>query len=404
MNPSRFVLSLNGGSSSLKFALFEAHASATWEPVLSGQVGRIGEASSEARLFRQGAEASDNICPATIADHRAALGQILEWIERHCPEARRALLGSGHRVGHGGARYTTALPIDEAVIEGIAACTVLAPLHNPINLELIRCTREALPGVPQVAVFDTAFFRDMPAHAAHYALSDEVMARFGIRRYGFHGISHQYVCRRAKELLALPDGSPRLISLHLGSGSSIAAVQGERCIDTSMGMTPLEGLVMGTRGGDLDPGIVLYLARQGKLSIDEIDHLLNHESGLKGLCGNADMREVRSLAVRGHPNAQRTLALYRYRITKYIGAYFLALGGLDALIFTGGVGEHDAPLRAEVAASLSPLGIRLDAARNTQSGEDMIEIHSTDSAAKILVIATREEWEIARQTLAVLEP
>jgi len=162
--------------------------------------------------------------------------------------------------------------------------------------------------------------------------------------------------------------------------------------------------VMGTRGGDLDPGIVLYLARQGKLSIDEIDHLLNHESGLKGLCGNADMREVRSLAVSGDPNAQRALALYRYRITKYIGAYFLALGGLDALIFTGGVGEHDAPLRAEVAASLSPLGIRLDAARNTQSGKEMIEIHRTDSAAKILVIATREEWEIARQTLAVLAP
>ena len=405
MSGTRYVLSLNGGSSSLKFALFAAHGSVNQEPILSGQIGRIGEASSEARLFRQGAPVNDTHCPAAITDHGAALRQVLAWVECDflAPATRQALTGVAHRVVHGGTRYTTAQVIDEAVIKGVEACTALAPLHNPINLELIRSVREALPTVPQVAVFDTAFFHDLPAHAAQYALPAELVARFGIRRFGFHGISHQYVCRQASARLGLPDRPARLISLHLGSGSSIAAVRGERCVDTSMGMTPLEGLVMGTRCGDIDPGVALYLAQQSKLSVEKIDHLLNHESGLKGLCGSADMREVRSRATNGDADAQQALALYRYRMTKYIGAYFLALGGVDALIFTGGIGEHDTRLRAEVVESLSPLGIRLDAAKNTQSGQAMIEIHSPDSTAKILVIPTREEWEIARQSLAALD-
>ncbi|HFD78840.1 MAG TPA: acetate kinase [Gammaproteobacteria bacterium] len=393
------VLVLNSGSSSIKYQLFALPAG---EVLVSGMVERIGEAQG-AHRYRCG-DSGEQIENDRFGDHRAALERILETLGAS-GAVREAgeLYAIGHRVVHGGERFRLPVRIDQTVLEQIRDMIPLAPLHNPANLLGIEVSMQAAPGVPQVAVFDTAFHHSIPPHAGHYALPRRLYREERVRRYGFHGTSHGYVTRQAAAFLGRAPDSLRIISLHLGNGASACAVLGGRSIDTSMGMTPLEGLVMGTRCGDIDPAIPFYLAREKQLSLEQIDALLNRESGLRGLCGSNDMREVLQLAADGNEDARLALDLYCYRIKKYIGAYFAVLGGLDALVFTAGIGEHAAAIRSRVCEDLEALGIRLDPARNEAPGGDIRAIQADDARVAILVVPTDEELEIALQTLSCLQ-
>ncbi|WP_341717449.1 acetate kinase [Micromonospora sp. FIMYZ51] len=366
------VLVLNCGSSSVKYRLYDG------ERVLDrGTVERIGEPDGGP------------------ADHAGAVRQILADLDL------TGLTAVGHRVVHGGRRFTAPTLVDDAVLAAIADLVPLAPLHNPANLAGIAVAREALPDVAQVAVFDTAFHHTLPEPIATYAIDREVAERYGIRRYGFHGTSHAYVSRRTAELLERPYDEINTISLHLGNGASACAVAGGRSVATSMGMSPLEGLVMGTRSGDLDPTIVFHLRREGGLGVDEIDDLLNHRSGLLGLTGANDMREVLARRAAGDPAAALAFDVYCRRITGYVGAYYALLGRVDAIAFTAGVGEHAAAVRAAALAGLDRLGIAVDAGRNAGSGDRLISPDGAEVA--VYVIGTDEEREIARAARAVVE-
>jgi len=303
---------------------------------------------------------------------------------------------------HGGEHFSAPARIDDEVIAAIREQVPLAPLHNPSNLLGIQIARAAFPKAPQVAVFDTAFHRTMPPRAYRYALPRELADRLHIRRYGFHGTSHAHVSRKAAEHLGRPPAAVNLVTMHLGNGASVAAVAGGRCIDTSMGLTPLEGLVMGTRSGDLDPAIVLFLYREARLSLDEIDTLLNRESGMKGLTGDNDLRQIERRAAGGDRQAQEALDVYCYRIRKYVGAYAAALGRLDALVFTAGVGENSVAVRAEVCRGLERFGVRIDDARNRLGSGRARTVSTDDSEVAVLVVPTDEELEIAEQTLATV--
>jgi acetate kinase len=309
------------------------------------------------------------------------------------------LAGVGHRVVHGGTRFAAPTLIDDGVVAAITDLVPLAPLHNPANLAGIAAARAVLPTVPQVAVFDTAFHRTLPLPASTYAIDTEVAERFGIHRYGFHGTSHAYVSRRTAWLLGRAPEAMNVITLHLGNGASACAVAGGRSVATSMGMSPLEGLVMGSRSGDLDPAIVFHLNRMGGMSLDDIDKLLNKRSGLLGLCGDGDMRTVLSRRAAGDAAAALAFDVYCQRIRQYVGAYYAVLGRVDAVTFTAGVGEHAAEVRAAALSGLERLGIVVDPARN-QRGERII---SPDGAeVTVCVIPTDEELEIANQTREVL--
>jgi acetate kinase len=322
----------------------------------------------------------------------------------------------GHRVVHGGHRFTAATPIDDEVVAGIGALTDLAPLHQPRALAGIAAARSALPAVPEVACFDTAFHAGLPAAAAAYALPAAWTRRFGLRRFGFHGLSHAYAAGRAahltgKDAQGHPGGrSPgparqRVVTCHLGAGSSLAAVLDGRCVDTTMGFTPLEGLVMATRSGNVDPGLIIWLLRHGGLSVDEVSGGLEHSAGLAGLAelpgGSGDMRDVRLAAARGSPGARLALDVHAHRLRAQIAAMAAALGGLDTLVFTGGIGEHQAEARAEAAGGLAFLGVALDRDRNDSARPDC-DISAAGAAVRTLVIAAREDIEIARQTRAAL--
>jgi acetate kinase len=370
------VLVLNSGSSSIKYQLLDMGARSV---VLGGLIERIGD-----------------VAGGGVADHAEGVARILAELPAE------ALAGIGHRVVHGGERFSAPALIDDEVVEAIREQVPLAPLHNPANLLGIETARKAFPDTPQVAVFDTAFHRTMPARAWRYALPRELADRLRIRRYGFHGTSHAYVARTAAELLGRPLGEVNLITLHLGNGASVAAVAGGRCIDTSMGLTPLEGLVMGTRSGDLDPAISVFLHRVADLSFEEIDTLLNRESGMKGLAGVGDMRDVERLAAAGDEAAAEALEVYCYRIRKYVGAYTAALGRVDALVFTAGVGENNATVRANVCAGLAGFGVAIDHDRNAGRPAGARTVSTDDSAVAVLVVPTNEELEIATQVLSVL--
>jgi acetate kinase len=303
----------------------------------------------------------------------------------------------GHRVVHGGETFQAPTLIDKRVLDGIRAMIPLAPLHNPPNLEGIEVARRLFPRIPQVAVFDTAFHQTMPPEAYRYAVPEFLYRDHRVRRYGFHGSSHQYVSKRAAAFLDRPIERTNLITLHLGNGASAAAIRDGRCVDTSMGMTPLEGLVMGTRSGDIDPAIHFYLCRQLGYDVDDVDRLLNKESGLLGLAGVNDMREIHRLAQVGEPGAALARDLFAHRLRKYIGAYFAELGRVDAVVFTGGIGENDAWMRDRTCGNLSALGIRVDPAANRAASPTERTISPPGSATQVLVIPTNEELEIAQQ-------
>jgi acetate kinase len=374
MSGIRSVFVLNTGSSSVKFRVVDPHSGAV---SADGIVDRIGEAGSDA------------------ADHRAAIDGILAGLDRTAIDA------VGHRIVHGGTRFVRATLIDDAVEAGIEQLAPLAPLHNPPGLLGIRAARAALPGVPQVAVFDTAFHAQLPEAARRYAIDADLADEHGIRRYGFHGTSYRIVSERTAEFLGRPLEQLRLIVLHLGNGASAAAIAGGRSIDTSMGMTPLEGLVMGTRSGDLDPAVLLYLQRNAGLTADQLDDLLNRRSGLLGLSGRSDMREVMAAADGGDPAAVLAFDVYIHRLRHYIGAYLAILGGVDALVFTAGVGENSPQVRAAALEGLGTLGFQLDAAANARSGSAARRISPAGAQIEVLVVPTDEELEIARETAAV---
>ena len=306
----------------------------------------------------------------------------------------------GHRVVHGGARFVEPTLIDDRVVEDISNLALLAPLHTRANLAGIQAARTLLPDIPQVAVFDTAFHRTLPPRAYEYAIPREIAQAYGIRRYGFHGTSHQYVAKRAAAMLGQPLGSLDLITMHLGNGASAAAIHRGESIDTSMGMTPLEGLVMGTRCGDVDPAIPMLLGEIAERAREDVNRLLNSESGMLGLCGASDMREVHRGADAGDEDAELALEVYCYRAKKYVGAYYAALGRLDAIVFTGGVGENDPEVRERICDGLDRLGIDIDASANNVTASLERFVSPAGSEVAVLVVPTDEEREIARAALA----
>lgn len=388
------VLVVNSGSSSLKYQLIDAGSE---EALASGLIERIGEASGHIRHTGPRGRWETTLA---IPDHTAAFRVMLDAFGAEGPSLEENPLAAvGHRVVHGGKRFfepTIVTPLVEINIEDLAD---LAPLHNPANLEGIRAAKAAFPDVQHVAVFDTAFHQTLAPEAYTYAIDAALADRHRVRRYGFHGTSHKYVSGAAAEFLGRPLAELKQIVLHLGNGASACAVDAGRSVDTSMGMTPLEGLVMGTRSGDLDPAVLVHLARRAGLGIDDLDELLNRRSGLLGLSGHGDMRDVRHAAESGDAAARLALDTTIHRLKHYIGAYTALLGGLDVLTFTAGVGENDKRLRAEVCAGLEVLGIRLDAERNDAASSDARVISADDSRVTVLVVPTDEELEIARQSL-----
>ncbi|AQZ69517.1 acetate kinase [[Actinomadura] parvosata subsp. kistnae] len=379
------ILVLNTGSSSIKYELIDPR---TRERSAKGLVERIGE--ERGRLTHRTGDGPPYEREAVFPGHGEGLDAMLEAFAAAGPEL--APVAVGHRVVHGGDRFAEAVLIDDAVITAIEELAPLAPLHNPVNLTGIRLALKVFPDVPQVAVFDTAFHRTMPPEAYTYAVPRE----WGVRRFGFHGTSCAYVSRRAAALLGRDLADLNLIVLHLGNGASATAIAGGRSVDTSMGMTPLEGLVMGTRSGDVDPALAGYLARTAGLDAEQVEHALSHRGGLLALTGSNDMRQARA---RDDDEARLALAVYTRRIRKYVGAYYALLGRVDAIVFTGGVGEHDAATRAESLAGLERLGITVDAALNEADATGERAVSPPGAEVPVLVVPTDEEGEIARQTL-----
>ncbi|HEX5996135.1 MAG TPA: acetate kinase [Jiangellales bacterium] len=391
------VLVLNCGSSSIKYQLIDAA-----DTVLArGLAERIGEGSGQLTHTGPGGDV-DRAEP--IADHEDGLRAILSAFDETGPSLSDAgLLAVGHRVVHGGDRFADPVLIDDEVIETIRELIPLAPLHNPANLTGIEVARKIFATVPHVAVFDTAFHQTMPAHAYTYAVPRQWQRDYGVRRYGFHGTSVAYVAAEAARLLGRPVTDTNLIVAHLGNGASITAIAAGRSVDTSMGLTPLEGLVMGTRSGDLDPAIIAHLGRLAGMGTELVDEALNRSSGLLALAGANDMREVHRRADAGDEGASLALEVYCYRLRKYVGAYFAVLGRVDAIVFTAGVGENDADVRARALAGLDRLGIQIDPARNRgdDSGARFVSPDSADVA--VLVIPTNEELEIAREARTITQ-
>ncbi|MFE6777992.1 acetate kinase [Streptomyces sp. NPDC057702] len=379
MNPSpdrTRVLVLNSGSSSVKYQLLDM---ADGNRLAAGIVERVGEGE--------------------VPDHTAALERVsAELSARGLGLDSPTLAAVGHRVVHGGTRFTEPTLITDDVLAEVEKLAPLAPLHNPANVTGIRVARSLRPDLPQVAVFDTAFHSTMPEAAARYAIDVDTADRYGVRRYGFHGTSHAYVSRAVADLLGEDVADLNTIVLHLGNGASASAVVGGVCVDTSMGLTPLEGLVMGTRSGDLDPAAIFHLARVGGMSVDEIDILLNKHSGLIGLCGDNDMREIGRRMGEGDQDAQLAFDVYVHRLRKYVGAYTAVLGRVDAIAFTAGVGENSAAVREATLRGLGGLGIEVDTVRNALRGSGGRLISTTGSPVAVAVIPTDEELEIATQT------
>ena len=406
--PVTTVLVLNAGSSSLKYSLVDVGPQ---ESVAAGLVERIGEPTATLTHHARGGTFRATVQGSTsrgspdrcVASHEDALHSVIEAFAVHGPSLEEAgLVAVGHRVVHGGPRFSAPALVDDDLVAAVHALVPLAPLHNPANLAGIETARGLFPDLPQVAVFDTAFHRSMPEHASTYAVPLALRDEHALRRYGFHGTSYSMVSRAAAALLGHDVSEVNLVVLHLGNGASAAAVRGGRSVDTSMGLTPLPGLVMGTRSGDVDPSVHAYLHAQLGWSTEEVDRVLNRESGLKGLAGVSDFRSLTELRDSGDPAATLAFDVYCHRIKSYVGAYFAVLGTVDAIVLTAGVGENVPAVRAASLAGLERLGIAVDPVRNEQPGSGPRVVSPDGSEVAVLVVPTNEEGEIARQTMSVV--
>ncbi|OBI43709.1 acetate kinase [Mycobacterium kyorinense] len=378
----RGVLVINSGSSSLKYQLIQPDSETS---LAEGIIEQIGEPSSP------------------VADHDAALRAAFDRLADDGIDLNDCGLAAvGHRVVHGGTKFYRPTILDDAVVAALQDLSSLAPLHNPPALSGIEVARKMLPQLPHVAIFDTAYFHDLPAAAATYAIDHELAEKWRIRRYGFHGTSHQYVSEQAAAFVGRPLDTLNQIVLHLGNGASASAIAGGRPVDTSMGLTPLEGLVMGTRSGDIDPGIIGYLCREAKLSVDDVESMLNQRSGMLGLAGERDFRRLGEMIQSGDATAQLAYDVFVHRLRKYVGAYLAVLGHTDVVTFTAGIGENVPAVRRDALIGLGALGIEIDERRNDKRGSDARRISTDDSAVAVLVIPTNEELAIARDCLSVI--
>ena len=380
--PDRVVLVINSGSSSLKYQLIQPDSD---KSLADGIVERIGERSSP------------------VADHEAALRLAFDQLSEAGIDLKTCGLAAvGHRVVHGGPTFYQPTVIDDAVITKLKQLSLLARLHNPPAVQGIEVARKLLPDVPHIAVFDTAFFHDLPAAAATYAIDRDLAQKWQVRRYGFHGTSHQYVSEQAAAFLGRPLDDLNQIVLHLGNGASASAIVAGRPVDTSMGLTPLEGLVMGTRSGDIDPGVIGYLCRVAQMSVDEVESMLNQQSGMLGLAGEQDFRRLHEMIQSGDSAAQLAYDVFIHRLRKYVGAYLAVLGRTDVVSFTAGVGENVASVRRDALNGLVALGIEIDGQRNSRSAKDARRISTDTSPITVLVIPTNEELAIARDCLRAI--
>ena len=390
------ILVLNCGSSSVKYQMIDVD---TEEVLASGLVEKIGLPQGSLNHKTQG---QSYLIEEPIADHTAALTLVTKAFQSWGPSLGDAV-AVGHRVVHGGERYSAPILIDEAVRQGIAELSGLAPLHNPPAVSGITAAQSILPGVPHVAIFDTAFFSTLPPEAYTYAIDRQVAEQYHIRKYGFHGTSHSYVSKKAAEFMGRPLADVNQIVCHLGNGASISAVRAGKAIDTSMGLTPLAGLVMGTRSGDIDPAVFAYLDRAAGMNTQQVDNLLNKRSGMAGLAdGSSDFRDIWSKIETGDANAELAINVYVHRLVSYIGSYLALLGRTDWLVFTAGVGENDNRTRARVIEPLAGVGMLLDPARNTPLTREPTVISADDSPIKVLVVPTNEELAMARETYQVI--
>ena len=396
------ILVINCGSSSLKFQLIDA---VTEELIAKGLCERIGIEGSQLVYQPTGKEKVETVTP--MPDHTQAIKLVLNALvdEKNGVVKSLSEIGAvGHRIVHGGEKFASSTLITDEVVQAITDCNELAPLHNPANLIGIAACKELMPGTPMVGVFDTAFHQTMPKEAYLYGLPYEYYEKYKVRRYGFHGTSHSYVSKRAAEVLGQKYEDLKLIVCHLGNGASVSAVKNGKCIDTSMGLTPLEGLIMGTRSGDIDPAIIEFIAHKEGKSIDDVMAVLNKKSGVLGLSGNlsSDFRDLQKAYEDGDEAGIRTMEAFAYRVAKYIGAYTAAMNGVDAICFTAGLGENSAFMRNMVCSRLGYLGVTLDQEQNAKRGEDLV-ITTPQSQTKVLVIPTNEELAIARETYAIVK-
>ena len=395
------VLVINCGSSSLKYQLIDSQSE---EVLAKGLCERIGIEGSS--VTHQKAGEGKKTEAVLMKDHTDAVKVVIEKLTDPAEGVIASLKeidAVGHRIVHGGEKFKGSVVIDDSVLETIAECNDLAPLHNPANLIGIRVCSELMPGVPQVAVFDTAFHQTMPAKAYLYGLPIEYYKNYKVRRYGFHGTSHSFVSKRAVEFLDLDKDNSKVIVCHLGNGSSISAVQNGKCVDTTMGLTPLEGVVMGTRSGSIDPAIVEYIAKKENLDLAGVMNVLNKKSGLLGLSGglSSDFRDLNDAAQSGNEDAANAIDVLCYGIAKFVGGYVAAMNGVDAIVFTAGIGENCALVRTKVCSYLGYLGITVDAQANEVHGEEKV-ISTADSKVKVCVIPTNEELAIARETVRLV--
>ena len=396
------VLVLNCGSSSIKYKLFDMDHKAV---IAQGGIEKIGLKDSFLKLTLPNGE--KKVLEKDIPEHTVGVEFILQTLtsaEYGVVKSMDEIGAVGHRMVHGGEKFSQSVLLTPEVLEAFAACNDLAPLHNPANLKGVHAISAILPNVPQVGVFDTAFHQSMPHYAYMYAVPYELYQKYGVRRYGFHGTSHRYVSKRVCEFLGVNPEGQRIITCHIGNGGSITAIKDGKSVDTSMGLTPLEGLMMGTRSGDIDAGAVTYIMEKEGLDAAGLSNLLNKKSGVMGIFGeSSDMRDLEAAVAAGNPRARLAENMYFYRIKKYIGAYAAALGGVDILVFTGGVGENQASARWGACEGLEFMGIKLDAEKNKVRGEEAV-ISTDDSKVKVVVIPTDEELMIASDTMAILKP
>ena len=390
------ILVINCGNSSLKYQLID---SSNENVLAKGLCDRIGIADSFIKQTVTGKDAT--VINVDLKDHNIAIAEVVKALtskEHGVIESLADISAVGHRIVHGGEKFCESVIIDDEAMKAIEDCVPLAPLHNPANIIGIKACQAAMPGVPQVAVFDTAFHQTMPSEAYMYALPYEYYTKHGIRKYGFHGTSHKYVAERCAALMEKPIEDLKIITCHIGNGGSIAAVKGGKCMDTSMGFTPLDGLEMGTRSGILDPAVVLFLMENENLSSKEMNTVLNKKSGLAGVSGvSSDMRDVTAAAKEGNERAKLALDIFAYRVKSYIGQYAAVMNGVDAIVFTAGIGENDIATRFACASGLEYLGVSIDADKNNVRGGE-VEISADGSKVKVFVISTNEELAIARET------